>query len=32
MNVPAKDTGAVIARLQHRNWTLQNLPFQPEFP
>ncbi len=32
MGVPSKVTGAYIARLQHRNWTLENLPFQPEFP
>ncbi len=32
LGVQSKQTGAVIARLQHRNWTLQNLPFQPEFP
>jgi len=30
--VPSKATKGVIAKLQYRNWTLQNLPFQPEFP
>lgn len=32
LGVASKDTGSLIARLQHRNWTLQNMPFQPEFP
>ena len=32
MGVPSSRREAIVARLQHRNWTLQNLPFQPEFP
>ncbi|OHB68992.1 MAG: hypothetical protein A2V70_09230 [Planctomycetes bacterium RBG_13_63_9] len=31
-NLQAPDPTAVIAMLQFRNWTLSNIPFQPEFP
>jgi len=32
LSVSSKEMKATVARLQHRNWTLENLPFQPEFP
>ncbi len=30
--VPATEVGAALAKLQRRNWTMRNMPFQPEFP
>lgn len=32
LGVSSKDSKPMVARIQHRNWTMQNLPFQPEFP
>ena len=32
LGVPASEVSTSIAKLQSRNWTLRNFPFQPEFP
>ncbi|HEY1599917.1 MAG TPA: primase-helicase family protein [Pirellulales bacterium] len=32
IGLPSSEFNGVIARLQSRNWTLSNIPFQPEFP
>ncbi len=32
LGVCSTDMKATVARLQRHNWTLENLPFQPEFP
>jgi hypothetical protein len=32
IGIPVSELNATIARLQSRNWSLRNMPFQPEFP
>jgi hypothetical protein len=32
LNLPPPEVPAVLAKLQSRNWTQRNVPFQPEFP
>jgi hypothetical protein len=32
LGVPVSEISTSIAKLQSRNWTLRNFPFQPEFP